>query len=299
MRYLLATLSVILVFEATAVNAQQFEWEGPLSPGYAGKPYFDQEHHDDYVLPAIGELTGSMPPASASRAELAQIVAGLLGDLPEYGQKEVAMVKPAIPEWFLSGYLSLNPTSVSHSRYLDSVAAHEMAANGEIGALYAFWCVYDAEWFSLSRHADYKAWLSAVLLQYPPKWQDLRGETSASLHDRLVAPLQTPDEPYREIDNWINNFTSNNEAFAKPKVRDALVQELVGQAGMEADTRFVMDAAYGGPTPDGLGLSVREFYLLAALSLEFFQELYELDPQDKQLLHFRDYFIDAYYHNAG
>lgn len=296
MRYLIA---IILVFTASAANAQPFEWEGPLSPGYAGKPYFDQEHHDEYVLPAIAELTGTMPSADATRAELAQVVGGLLDELPEYGQKEVAMIKPPLSDWFLNGYLSLNPTCVSHSRFLDSVAAHELAANSEIGALYAFWCVYDAEWFSLSRHADYKAWLSAVLLDFPPQWQALRGESAASLHDRLVIPLQTPDEPYREIDNWINNFTSNSEAFAKPKVRDALVQELVGQAGMEADTRFVMDPAYGGPAPAGLGLSVREFYLLAALSLEFFQELYEQDSQNKQLLHFRDYFIDAYYHNAG
>lgn len=299
MRYLLATTLVMMVIAATAANAQPFEWKGPLSPGYPGQPYFDQQHHDEYVVPAIAELTGSTPPADSSRAELAQIVAGLLDDLPEYGQKEVAMVKPPIPEWFLNGYLKLNPTCVSHSRYLDAVNAGALKPNADIGALYAFWCVYDAEWFAVSRHADYKAWLSAVLLDFPPQWQALRGESAASLHDRLVAPLQTPDEPYREIDNWINNFNSYSEAFAKPKVRDALVQELIGQAGMDADTRFVMDPAYGGPTPKGLGLSVREFYLLAALSLEFFQELYELDPQSKQLLHFRDYFIDAYYHNAG
>jgi hypothetical protein len=34
------------------------------------------------------------------------------------------------------------------------------------------------------------------------------------------------------------------------------------------------------------------------LTLEFFQEIYELDPATKQPLHFRDYFTSVYYQEA-
>jgi hypothetical protein len=293
-----SALAVALVVLAlpTALPAQQIIWERQETTT-EGMTYFDQEHHEEYVLEAIAELTGQQPPADSTRTELARVTLRLLEELPEYGQKEVAMLRPPIPEWFIEGYLALNPTSVSHSRYLDGIAAGEIVPDAEIGALYAFWCVYDAEWFSLSRHADHKAWLSAVLLDFPPQWLALRGEAEASLHQRLVLPLQTPDEPYREIDNWINNFTKHEEAFAKPKVRDALVQELSARGGLESDVRFFEDPAYGGPTPAGLGVSERHFYLLAALSLEFFQEIYELEPGTKQLGHFRDYFVSTFrYH---
>lgn len=300
MRNLLAILAALaLMSTATAALAQAFEWEGPIQRGYGERWFFDQEHHDEYVREALYELTGTAPRPDASRDELAGIVSDVLDTLPVYGQKEVAMVQPAIPQWFLAGYLALNPASVSHSRYLDGVAAGELAANADIGALYAFWCVYDAEWFSLSRHADHKAWLSAVLLGFPPQWGALKGESADSLHSRLVAPLMTPDEPYREIDNWINNFTRYDGAFAKPKVRDALVQELIMRGGLEGDVRYFDDSAYDGPVPADLGLSERQFYLLAALSLEFFAELYEQQPATKQLFHFRDYFVNVFRFQLG
>jgi len=136
------------------------------------------------------------------------------------------------------------------------------------------------------------------MLHYPPAWMALSGEMEQSLHARLVAPRQVPGEPFRELDNWINNFTKHSEAFAKPKVRDALVQELTAHGGLESDVRFFADEAYGGPTPVALGLSERHFYLLAALSLEFFQEVYELEPTTKQLNHFRDYFISTFNYHA-
>ena len=109
-----------------------------------------------------------------------------------------------------------------------------------------------------------------------------------------AAGIEGFTEPYREIDNWINNFTKHDEAFAKPKVRDALVQELTARGGLESDLRFFEDPAYAGPTPSGLGVSERHFYLLAALSVEYFQEIYELEPETKQLLHFRDYFVSTF-----
>ncbi|MBN2081608.1 hypothetical protein JW859_05290 [bacterium] len=292
MRRLFFFLMIALLLPQLA-SAQAFEWE-PRDHNTNGQPYFDTEHHEEYIQDALRELTGKPPRPDATREELAEITLGLLNDLPEYGQKEVAMVQPPVANWLLAGYRVLNPTCVSHSRYLDAVADQELTGNSEIGALYAFWCTYDAEWFALSRHADYKAWLSAVLVHFPPQWQDLRGESAESLHDRLVVPLQTPDEPYREIDNWINNFAKNSETFIKPKVRDALVQELIDLAGLESDSRYFEDEAYEGLTPEGLGLSEREFYLLAALTLEFSQEIYELDPTTKQPYHFRQYFLHVF-----
>jgi hypothetical protein len=287
---------MLLAAIPSALFAQADDWENlPPIEGYSG---FDQEHHEEYVTDAIKELTGKAPRPDATRAELAAIVLGLLDELPAYGEKQVAMVAPPIPGWVLDGYSQLNPTCVSHSRYLDGVLGGTQAAEEDLGALYGFWCVYDAEWFSLSRHADYKAWLSAVMLHYPPAWMALSGEMEQSLHTRLVAPRQTPDEPFRELDNWINNFVSHRVAFAKPKVRDALVQELTAHGGLEGDTRFFEDTAYAGPTPTDLGLSGRHFYLLAALSLEFFQEIYAAAPATKQLNHFRDYFISTFNYNA-
>lgn len=300
MRYLVATaVSLILIGIATAALAQAFEWDGPVQRGYGERWFFDQEHHEEYVREALDELTGTMPRPDATRAELAGIVSGVLDTLPVYGQKQVAMIPPPIPQWFLDGYQALEPTSVSHSRYLDRVIAGELLAEADIGALYSFWCVYDAEWFSLSRHADHKAWLSAVLLEFPPQWNALKGESEASLHNRLVAPLMTPDEPFREIDNWINNFTRFEGAFAKPKVRDALVQELITHGGLEGDVRYFDESAYDGPAPGHLGLSDRQFYLLAALSLEFFAEIYEQDPDTRQLGHFRDYFVGVLHYQLG
>ncbi|MCH7471604.1 hypothetical protein IIA79_01440 [bacterium] len=296
MRELLLPLLVLLVF-ASAASADQIIIIKERT-GSDGLTTFDMEHSEEYVLDAIEELTGSRPPENVNREDLALATLELLNDLPPYGQKQTQEIRPAIPRWFLTGYTRLQPRFVAHSRYLDAVIEGSLLPSSDIGALYAFWCMYDAEWFALSRNAGYKAWLSAVMLSYPPHWQRLHTEPEWTLHDRLVAPLQTPDEPYREIDNWINNFSKSNGAFVKPKVRDALVKELLAQAGMETDERFYDDEAYGGPTPRGLGLADREFFLLAALCLEYFQEIYELEPDGKQALHFRDYFLGVFHQQA-
>jgi len=253
-------------------------------------------HSDEFAWDAIEELTGVRPPESASRQELGADVLGILNDrLPEYGQKTTPQVRPDIPEWFLDGYQALEPASVSRSRYLNGVINGSLAANNDIAALYAIWCVYDAEWFSLSRHADHKAWLSAVMLTYPPEWMRLTGYSREELHDMYVKPLQVPGEPYREIDNWIKRCADAEGAFSKPTVRSALVEELLERAGADGDDRFYEDPAYTGPAPAKLHLDNREFFLLAALTLEFFQEIYEADPQTKQPLHFRDYFVGVFY----
>jgi len=155
MRYAVLTTLLLLAIIPGVLYAQADDWEG-LKPfeGYSG---FDQEHHEEYVTDAIKELTGKVPRPDATRAELAAIVLALLDQLPAYGQKEVAMVAPPIPGWVLNGYSQLNPTCVSHSRYLDGVLDGTQVPEEDLGALYGFWCVYDAEWFSLARHADYKA----------------------------------------------------------------------------------------------------------------------------------------------
>lgn len=290
---ILILVGITLLMFSTTTAAQQLTWER-TERQTTGRFYFDQEHHEEYVRDALTELTGKTTRSDASRVEQAQITMELLNGLRTYGERQVGMIAPEIPEWFSEGYLAFNPATVSHSRYLDAAATGELAMQADIATLYAFWCAYDAEWFNLSRNAAYKAWLSAVLLDYAPQWRALRGESAAQLHERLVAPLQTPDEPYREIDNWINAFVDQEPALIKPKVRDALVQELIGRAGLESDDRFFDDTAYGGPLPADLGLSDREFYLLAALSLEFSSELYDMDPQTKQLLHFRDYFTSVF-----
>jgi hypothetical protein len=254
------------------------------------------EHSDDYAWDAIEELSGVRPAADASRSELATDVLGLLNDrLPQYGQKSTPQVRSAIPEWFIDGYTALQPASVARSRYLNGVIDGTYAADDDIAALYAIYSVYDAEWFSLSRHADHKAWLSAVMLTYPPQWQRLTPLTREQLHDTYVAPIQTKNESFLEIDNWIKKATAGEGAFSKPTVRSALVMELLERAGAESDDRFFEDAAYTGPAPAKLNLSDREFFLTAALTLEFFQEIYELDPQSKQPLHLRDYFVGVFY----
>jgi hypothetical protein len=114
-----------------------------------------------------------------------------------------------------------------------------------------------------------------------------------------VAPLQTPDEPYREIDNWIGNFknpVSSGElgAFIKPKVRDALVQELLASAGLETDARFYEQRAYRSAEPNRTGLSEKQFFLLGALTLEYFQEIYAAHPDTQQPLYFREFFVSSF-----
>lgn len=263
-----------------------------------GQKYFDQHHNDAWAWDALSELGGTRPADSATPEQMAAATARLLANLPAYGEKSAAIVQP-IPEWFMQGYLRYKGASVAKSRYFDGVDAGTLQPNADIAALYAYWSLYDAEWFSLSRRPGFKAWLSAVALTYPPQWIRLQGESASALHSRLVTPLQTPDEPWREIDNWINNFTapvSSGElgAFIKPKVRDALVQELLAAAGEETDPRFYEQRAYKAAAPERIGLNDRQFFLLGALTLEYFQELYAADPNLKQTLFFRDYFVESF-----
>ena len=293
MRYWLFVLVALMVpvgalAQDNIIIRQRSTWKEDMT-------YFDQEHDETYIWDVLEELSGHRPAAGATREQLAAATIDLLAELPAYGQKQTPAIEPAVPRWFMDGYLSFNPTSISHSRYLDAVWHGDYAVNPDIVALYTAWSTYDAEWFVLSRHADFKAWFTAMLLTFAPDWHRLSGEEEWALHNRLVVPLQTPDEPYREIDNWITNFTKVEGSFLKPKVRDALVQELLSEAGLETDIRYYDDAAYEGPTPGGLGLTDRQFYLLAALAVELHYEIYAQSTQ-KEILHFRDYFLSVYQH---
>jgi hypothetical protein len=293
MRLLIMTVLALPVMAAAAWADDIVPW----SPNQRaeGRAYFDQEHDEDFAYQALAELSGKQLPSGSTRQAFAKAVLTELDKLPRYGQKETANIKPQIPQWFLDGYRRFEPTTVARSRYLNGVLAGTLPADADRAGLYAFWCVYDAEWFTLSRKADYKAWLSAVMLSYPPQWFELRSESAANLHARLVSSIQTKDEPFREIDNWINAFTKHSDAFAKPKVRDALVDELLAKGGLEADTRMFEDKAYSGPKPSSLGLSQQQFFLLAALVVEYYQEIYELTPATKQPLYFRDYFLGVFH----
>jgi hypothetical protein len=266
-----------------------------------GQVYFDQKHNDAWAADALKEVSGSAAPAGATPAQMAALVQAQLDKLPAYGEKGVAMVQPIAP-WFLDGYRRYNGGTVQRSRYFNGVLDGSLEPEADIAALYAYWSLYDAEWFSLSRTPGFKAWLSAVALTYPPDWLRLQGESQGALHSRLVTPLQTKDEPYREIDNWISSFKRQDNvgghgqlgAFIKPKVRDALVQELLASAGWESDPRFYEQPSYSGGAPQRVGLSDRQFFLLGALTLEYFQEIYAASPQTKQPLFFRDYFVEAF-----
>jgi len=268
--------------------------------GTGGTPrFFDQQHNDSWAADALQEVSGTAPPAGATAAQMAELVYAELAKLPTYGEKSVAMMPPAAPDWYMEGYGRYNGATVARSRYFDGVVKGTLEPNADIAALYAYWCLYDAEWFSLSRQPGFKAWLSAVALTYAPQWLRLRGESADQLHTRLVAPLQTPDEPWREIDNWISRFSAPSGsgqlgAFIKPKVRDALVEELIAAAGMDADQRFYEKRAYTAPAPERVGLPDRKFFLLGALTVEYFQELYAAHPDTKQPLFFRDYFVDSF-----
>jgi hypothetical protein len=292
MRLLLLTVFAFCLLASAAGAEDRVSWDPQNRP--QGERYFDTKHDESFAYQALQELSGQQPNPGSSRQEIARAVLTELSKLPRYGQKETANIKPPIPQWFLDGYSRFQPTTVARSRYLDGVLGGTFGANADTGALYAFWCVYDAEWFSVSRQADYKAWLSTVMLTFPPQWVALKGESAQSLHARLVAPLQTKDEPLREIDNWIKAFTKEDSAFAKPKVRDALVDELLANGGLEADTRMFEDKAYSGPTPGSLSLSQHQFFLLAALTMEYYQEIYEQEPGTKQPLYFRDYFLGVF-----
>ena len=257
---------------------------------------FDNTHSDEYVWDAIGELSGMRPEESAGRVELArEVLAQLDGMLPQYGQKSTPQVRPEVPLWFTDGYERFNPAVVAHSRYFDALLSGQYEPDAAYAGLYSAYCAYDAEWFTLSRHSAYRAWLSAVLLDYAGEWEGLRVAGQDNLHATYVAPLQTKDEPYREIDNWIKRLTADEEVFLKPTVRNALVQELLGRAGLEVDPRYMMEQGYLNTDAQTLGISEREFYLLAALTLEFFNELAVVSPENVQKNHFRDYFIRQFY----
>jgi len=266
-----------------------------------GQIYFDQRHNDSWADDALQEVSGSAAPKGATPSQMAELVYAELGKLPTFGEKSVARLEP-IPAWFLEGYQRYKGNSVQPSRYFNGVGDGTLEPNSDIAALYAYWSLYDAEWFSLSRQPGFKAWLSAVALTYPPQWIGLQRESRDQLHERLVAPLQTADEPYREIDNWIKSFKSQDNvgghgelgAFIKPKVRDALVQELLASAGMQTDARFYEQRAYKSAAPNRTGLDDKQFFLLGALTLEYFQEIYAAHPDTKQPLYFREFFVDSF-----
>ncbi|MDQ3022830.1 MAG: hypothetical protein M3R04_00370 [bacterium] len=264
-----------------------------------GKHFFNQKHNDAWAWDALKEVSGSPPPEGATTEQMAALVQAQLDKLPTYGEKATALVQPAAPDWLMEGYSRYNGATVQRNHYFKDVADGSIDPHRDIVALYGYWSLYDAEWFSLSRTPGFKAWLSAVALSYSPDWLRLQGEGRAALHSRLVTPIQTKDEPWREIDNWINNFTlplssGGLGAFIKPKVRDALVQELLAGAGVEADARMYEQRAYTGAVPERTGLSERQFFLLGALTLEYFQEIYAANPQTKQPLFFRDYFVESF-----
>lgn len=264
------------------------------------------KHDVSFAWDALEQLSGRRPGAGATRAQLAAATLAVLDSLPKYGQKSVARVEPPIPDWFLKGYRTFSPATVAKSRYLNAVLSGSLEANADTGALFAFWCAYDAEWFNAARNPAYKAWLSAVALSFPPRWLALRegGEGEAALKARLQTPLQTKDEPYREIGNWINAFTKLNDdrenpsgeggAFIKPKVRSALVGELVQRGGLAYDARLTENPAYSEAAPQVPGLSDKQGFLLAALCTEFYQEIYEQAPGTKQPLWLRDYFLSCF-----
>lgn len=292
---LLAGLALSLLAPA-AVNAEGIQDHigdtiagTDLAPGQA---MFDQEHHSDYVRPALEVLTGRSLPENMSNSEALALVREQLAALPQPAMQPSLQGELSIPRWFLDGYANFQPSMLSRSRYLNGVQKGSLQAQGDIAALYGFWSCYDAEWFVLSRNPAPRAWLSAVLLSYPAEWQRLDQETAEALHARLVTPLQTKDEAYREIDNWIKAFKAADGVFLKPKVRDVLVQEFVFQAGIESDERYYMEHAWDRvQVPAGLGLERGDFMLMCALCLEFAPQLAADPACPEQLNWFRDFFI--------
>ena len=264
----------------------------------AERIYFDMSHSYAYAWDALEQLTGSRPAAGASRTQLATATLEVLNGLPTYGAKQTAQVKPAVPTWFTDGYSALNPTMVAKSRYFNALIGGQYEPQADYATLFSYYSVYDAEWFALAMHPDYKAWLGAVLLTYPPAWDALSGESAEELHAKLVAPLQTPDEPYREIDNWIKRFTAEG-SLIKPKVQDALVGECLSRAGMEVDDRYLMAQGWDPAPPTATGMDAQQWALLTALCLEFAPELYRQAPGSKQLLWVRDWLVERSYEHPA
>lgn len=239
-----------------------------------GQPYFDQEHDSSWVAPALARLTGTPEQATVKNGEAIAAIEAYLATLPEVAVMQDRMAELPIPRWFLDGYSRFQPTKVAKSRYLNGVIDGSQEMEPDIAALYAFWCCYDAEWFVLSSTPEMRAWLGTAMLEYGDDWRRLDAETEEELHARLVAPRQTRDEPFREIDNWIRSFKSTEGVFLKPKVRDVLVQEFVHQAGMDSDTRYFMEKGWDSfDLPGNLQLEKTDFMLLTALVLEFAPQL--------------------------
>ena len=168
-----------------------------------GQPYFDQKHDASWVAPALGRLSGQAMGDSVSNGEAIAMIQAQLASLPEVAVMQNKMAELPIPQWYLTGYRDNQPTKLAKSRYMNGVLDGSLEMEPDIAALYGFWCCYDAEWFVLSSDPELRAWLGAVMLSYADDWQRLDSESAESLHNRLVKPIQTKDEPYREIDNWM------------------------------------------------------------------------------------------------
>jgi hypothetical protein len=282
-----------------------------LDPG--DKRYFDLEYKARWADEVLAELGAAAPGETSTRGDYARAALGVLEAKLPSTNRMAAQARPAVPGWLLEGYSRFQPRAVARSRWLSDLIAGMQGqpqvnplvrADADIAALYAYWCMYDAEWFNASRNAGFKAWLSALQLSYPTAWQRLSREDQAELHSRLVLPLQTKDEAYREIDNWIEALQRNAGGFTKPLVRRALVEELLQRGGYNPpdengrvrpiDPRLFEDPAYKAGAPSGLGMTDREFFLLAALSVEFSGELNLLQPDLPQLRPFADYFVAAF-----
>lgn len=313
-RFAMLLLSLLILAAPPVARADEIVDWNPLTPGALAPGdtrYFDMAYNEAWAREVLAELGGAVAPG-ASRGDFARAVnAALTAELGT--PRQVALADAPLPSWVLDGYRRFEPRTVARSRWMNDVHARlngqtpvnaKVQVERDIVALYTYYCMYDAEWFNASRNGAFKAWLTALQLTYPGDWQRLNRESKQQLHDRLVAPLQTKDEAYREIDNWITALKNNEGGFTKPLVRRALVEELLQRGGYnppgrdgkpkEMDPRLFEDPAYRAGAPAGLGLSDREFFLLAALCVEFSGELHLLGPQSSNLKVFADYFTTAF-----
>jgi hypothetical protein len=311
---LLLLTAVPLAEPARAGDGQDIQWN-PLTQEALSRGdtrYFNMAYNAAWADAALRQLGVTPPPAGSSRGDYAAAVIKVLQDrIPD--SRQAARMPAPVPSWLIDGYLKFQPATVAKSRWMNDVIAGlsgrqqvnpKVRPDVDIAALYTYWCMYDAEWFNAARKPAYKAWLTAIQLYYPADWQLVNMQDKAELHERLVVPLQTKDEPYREIDNWLNTLKTNNADFAKPLVRRSLVEELLQRGGIALpgpggkpqplDQRLFADPAYQGQVPAGLGLSDQDFFVLAALCTEFSSEINTLQPKLAQLAPFAQYFIDAF-----
>ena len=214
-------LATVLLLPATASAEGIHEHIGDTIAGTdlaAGQHYFDQEHDSAWVAVALASLLGDEVRMDLSNGEAMDLIKAELGELPDVLVMQDRMAEMPIPRWFTRGYSAKQPTKLARSRYLNGVIDGSLQMEPDIAALYAFWSCYDAERFVLSGDPGMRAWLGAAMLTYGDDWQRLNAESADQLHARLVQPLQTRDEQYREIDNWIKAFKSSDGVFLKPKV---------------------------------------------------------------------------------